>query len=312
MIPPPEPTELHPLGDAMSDIDHSRRARFRRRLNQRNALLMAGAFNAMSGRVVEDMGFEAVYLTGAGVTNMSFALPDLSFIGLAEMAESASRLRDAVELPLLADVDTGFGNPINVRQTVRTMERAGADAVQMEDQILPKKCGHFSGKQVIAADEMVAKIQAAVDARHDEDFLIVARTDAAAVHGIEAAIERAHRYAEAGADLLFIEAVEDRETIERLPALFSCPLVMNIVIGGRTPVSDQAELARLGYGITLYANAALQGAVHGMQAALGELKRSGRLDEEYGIVAPFSERQRLVRKDLFDELSDRYADSKTS
>lgn len=292
----------------MSDTDRNRRAQFRQRLNQRNALLMAGAFNAMSARIIEDTGFKAVYLTGAGVTNMSFALPDLSFVGLANMAEHAAWVRDAVELPMLVDVDTGFGNPVNARQTVRTMERAGVDAVQIEDQVLPKKCGHFSGKQVIAAEEMANKIRAAVDARHDDNFLIVARTDAAAVHGIDEAIERAHRYADAGADLLFIEAIEDRETIERLPSLFDCPLVMNIVIGGKTPISDQTELASLGYGITLYANAALQGAVRGMQGALGELLKNGRLDENPDLVAPFSERQRLVRKDLFDELSARYAD----
>lgn len=292
----------------MPETDRSRRERFRRRLEQRDALLMAGAFNAMSARIVEDTGFQAVYLTGAGVTNMSFALPDLSFVGLANMAEHAAWVRDAVELPMLVDVDTGFGNPVNVRQTVRTMERAGVDAIQIEDQVLPKKCGHFSGKQVIPVDEMASKIQAAVDARHDDNFLIVARTDAAAVHGIEDAIERAHHYSRAGADLLFIEAVEDRPTIERLPSLFDRPLVMNIVIGGKTPTVDQAELAEFGYGITLYANAALQGAVCGMQKALGELKRSGRLDEDPDLVAPFSERQRLVRKDLFDELSSRYAE----
>lgn len=292
----------------MSNTDSSRRAQFRQRLQARDALLMAGAFNAMSARVVEDTGFEAAYLTGAGVTNMAFALPDLSFVSLADMAEQARRVRDAVDLPLLVDVDTGFGNPINVHQTVRTMERAGADAIQMEDQVLPKKCGHFSGKQVIPADEMVTKVQAAVDARHDENFLIVARTDSGAVHGLEDAIERAHRYVEAGADLLFIEAVEDYETIKRLPPLFDCPLVMNIVIGGKTPTCNQTELAQLGYGITLYANAALQGAVCGMQKALSELKQRGQLDENPELVAPFHERQRLVRKDQFDALSARYAD----
>lgn len=292
----------------MPETDHNRRARFRQRLEQRNALLMAGAFNAMSARIVEDTGFEAVYLTGAGVTNMSFALPDLSFVGLANMAEHAAWVRDAVELPMLVDVDTGFGNPVNVRQTVRTMERAGVDAIQIEDQVLPKKCGHFSEKQVIPAGKMTGKVKAAIDARHDDDFLIVARTDAAAVHGIEEAIERARSYAEAGADLLFIEAVEDWNTIARLPTLFDCPLVMNIVIGGKTPTADQAQLAEYGYGITLYANAALQGAVCGMQKALGELKLRGQLDEDPDLVAPFAERQRLVRKDLFDELSSRYAE----
>lgn len=293
----------------MTESDSARRVRFRQLVEARNAVLLAGSFNAMSARIVEDTGFEAVYLTGAGMTNMTFALPDLGFVGLTNMAEQTALIRDAVELPMLVDVDTGFGNPVNVRQTVRTMERAGADAIQIEDQILPKKCGHFAGKHVIPADDMAIKIQAAVDARYDDNFLIVARTDAAAVHGIKDAIERARCYAEAGADLLFIEAVEDRENIECLPSLFDRPLVMNIVIGGKTPVFNQPELARLDYGVTLYANAALQSAVRGMQKALDELANNGRLDEDPELVAPFKERQRLVRKNLFDELSARYAGS---
>ncbi|WP_353110820.1 isocitrate lyase/PEP mutase family protein [Salinisphaera dokdonensis] len=285
-----------------------RRAQFRARIADRDALLIAGAFNAMSARVIEDTGFEAVYLTGAGVTNMSFALPDLSFVGLHEMSEQTARVRDAVSLPLVVDADTGFGNALNVRQTVRTFERCGADAIQMEDQVLPKKCGHFEGKKVIPAEEMVNKIRAACDARDDENFQIIARTDAAAVHGMDDAIERAHLYAEAGADVLFIEATETRADIERLPALFDIPLIINVVIGGKTPTLSQSELADLGYGLTLYANAALQSAVCGMQRALTQLRDDGRLDEDPEIVAPFAERQRLVNKPLFDELSERYAD----
>lgn len=291
----------------MSQDDSQRRAELRRRVEQKQAIVMAGAFNALSARVIEDQGFEVLYLTGAGVTNMNFGLPDLSFVGLADMADQASRVRNAVELPLMVDVDTGFGNPINVRHTVRTMERAGADAIQMEDQVLPKKCGHFSGKQVIDAGAMESKVKAAVDARHDDNFLIVARTDAAAVHGMHEAVSRARRYAAAGADVLFIEAVEDEATLRELPDMLNAPLVMNVVIGGKSPTLNQSELARLGYGITLYANAALQGAVAGMQKALSQLAQNGRLDEDPDLVAPFEERQRLVQKDVFDELASRYA-----
>src|ERR1700757_2005821 len=183
----------------------------------RRGVLVPGAFNALSARVIEDLGFEAIYVTGAGVTNMWFGLPDQAFMGLHEIAEHTARIRDAVDLPLVVDADTGFGNALNVRHAVRTLERAGADAIQIEDQVMPKKCGHFSGKGVIAAGEMVAKIHAAVDARADENFLIVARTDAAAAHGIDEAIERAHHFVEAGADVLFIEAMETRADIERLP-----------------------------------------------------------------------------------------------
>jgi 2-methylisocitrate lyase-like PEP mutase family enzyme len=287
----------------------SRRAAFRRSVNERRGLLVPGAFNAMSARIIEDAGFEALYLTGAGVTNMSLGLPDLGFIGLNEIAGHTARVRDAVELPLIVDADTGFGNALNVRHTVRTLERSGADAIQFEDQVSPKKCGHFSGKEVISTGEMTGKIRAAVDAREDGNLQIIARTDAAAVEGIEAAIERGHRFIEAGADILFIEATEALADIERLPGLFTnTPQLINIVIGGKTPVQSRDVLAKLGYGIVLYANAALQGAVSGMQRALGTLKENGRLDEDPTLVVPFSERQRLVNKPLYDQLDKQYAD----
>ncbi|CAG4903393.1 isocitrate lyase/PEP mutase family protein [Paraburkholderia gardini] len=286
----------------------SRRAAFRRSVNERRGLLVPGAFNAMSARIIEDAGFEALYLTGAGVTNMSLGLPDLGFVGLNEIAEHTARVRDAVSLPLIVDADTGFGNALNVRHTVRTLERSGADAIQFEDQVMPKKCGHFSGKEVVPTGEMTGKIRAAVDAREDGNLQIIARTDAAAVEGIEAAIERGHRFIEAGADILFIEATESLADIERLPGLFTnTPQLVNIVIGGKTPVQSREVLGKLGYGIVLYANAALQGAVLGMQRALGALRENGRLDEDPSLVVPFNERQRLVNKPLYDQLDKQYA-----
>jgi 2-methylisocitrate lyase-like PEP mutase family enzyme len=291
----------------MAASSATRRAAFRAKIEARQGLLVPGAFNAMSARVIEDLGFEAIYLTGAGVTNMSLGLPDLGYIGLHEIAEHTARVRDAVALPLIVDADTGFGNALNVRQTVRVLERSGADVIPFEDQIMPKKCGHFSGKEVIGTSEMVGKIHAAVDAREDANLQIMARTDSAAVHGIEDAIERGHRFIEAGADILFIEATESLADIERLPSLFDTPQLINIVIGGKTPVQSQEALARLGYGVVLYANAALQGAVLGMQRALGTLRENGRLDEDATLVAPFSERQRLVRKELHDKLDRDYA-----
>jgi len=283
-----------------------RRAAFRSKVEERQGLLVPGAFNAMSARVIEDAGFEALYLTGAGVTNMSLGLPDLGFVGLHDIAEHTARVRDAVALPLIVDADTGFGNALNVRHTVRTLERSGADAIQFEDQVMPKKCGHFSGKEVIATGEMVGKIRAAVDAREDHNLLIIARTDAAAVHGIEDAVERGHRFIEAGADILFIEATESLTDIERLPKLIDAPQLINIVIGGKTPTQSRETLGKLGYAIVLYANAALQGAVLGMQRALGTLLENGRLDEDASLVAPFSERQRLVNKPLYDLLDREY------
>ena len=275
--------------------------------NARRGVLVPGAFNALSARVIEDLGFEAIYVTGAGVTNMWFGLPDQGFMGLSEIADHTARIRDAVNLPLIVDADTGFGNALNVRHAVRVLERAGADCIQLEDQVAPKRCGHFSGKEVISTEEAVSKIKAAVDARHDQNLLIMARTDACAVHGFEAALERAHKFSEAGADILFVEAVTTAEHIRSLPQRLSKPQLMNMVIGGKTPIFGTEELGEMGYGLVLYANAALQGAVAGMQQALGVLKDTRRLDEDPALVVPFAERQRLVRKPEMDALEQRYA-----
>ncbi len=273
----------------------------------RRGVLVPGAFNALSARVVADLGFEAIYVTGAGVTNMWFGLPDQAFMGLTDIADHTARIRDAVELPLIVDADTGFGNALNTYHAVRTLERAGADCIQIEDQVSPKRCGHFSGKEVISTDEMLGKIKAAVDARRDPDTLILARTDACATQGFEAAVERAQRFGEAGADILFVEAVTTAEEIHALPRrLADRPQLMNMVIGGKTPIFSAEELAGLGYGIVLYANAALQGAVAGMQKALMVLRETKRIDEDPALVAPFAERQRLVKKSEWDALEQKY------
>ena len=256
--------------------------------------------------MIEDLGFEAIYITGAGVTNMWFAMPDQGFMGLHEIADHTARIRDAVNLPLIVDADTGFGNALNVYHTVRTLERAGADCIQLEDQVAPKRCGHFSGKEVISTEEAVSKIKAAADARRDSDLLIMARTDAAAVHGFEAAVERAQRFAEAGADILFVEAVTTADEIRALPQRLDKPQLMNMVIGGKTPIFNATELGELGYGLVLYANAALQGAVAGMQKALVVLRDEKEVQESSGLVAPFAERQRLVGKPEWDALEQRY------
>ena len=280
--------------------------RFRERLQRRDALLLPGAANALAARVIADLGFEAVYLSGAGLSNTYLGLPDLGFIGLAEVAGHTATIRDVTDLPIVVDADTGFGNALNVRHTVRTLERAGASAIQIEDQVSPKRCGHFAGKDVIPAEEMAAKVKAAVDARSDPNLLVVARTDARATLGFEAAIERAQMYVEAGADITFVEAPESLAEIRDIPRRLAPPQLVNMVVGGRTPILDREELRAMGYALVLYANAALQGALYGMQAALGALKASGRLDET-APVASFFERQRLVDKPLHDELEKAYA-----
>ena len=272
----------------------------------RRGVIVPGAFNALAARVVADLGFEALYVTGAGVTNMWFGLPDQAFMGLTDIADHTARIRDAVDLPLIVDADTGFGNALNTYHAVRTLERAGADCIQLEDQVSPKRCGHFAGKDVVEASEMIGKIKAACDARRDKDLLIMARTDAAAVHGFNAAVERAQQYAEAGADLLFVEAVTELEHVRALPQRLSTPQLMNMVIGGKTPITSAQELGQLGYGLVLYANAALQGALAGMQRTLTQLRETQRIDEDPALVTPFAERQRLVNKPLWDTLEKKY------
>ena len=285
----------------------STRKQLKSLVEARRGVLVPGAFNALSAKVIEDLGFEAIYVTGAGVTNMWFGLPDQGFMGLGDIADHTARIRDAVSLPLIVDADTGFGNALNVYYTVRTLERAGADCIQLEDQVAPKRCGHFSGKEVISTEEAVGKIKAAVDARRDPDLLVMARTDAAAIQGFEAAVERAQKFAEAGADILFVEAVTAAEEVRALPQRLPKPQLMNMVIGGRTPIFNATELGELGYGLVLYANAALQGAVAGMQKVLTVLRDEKEVQESSGLVAPFAERQRLVGKPQWDALEKRYA-----
>ena len=273
------------------------------KINQRRGLMVAGAANALAARLIQQLGFEAVYLSGAGITNTFYGIPDLGFISLADLAQHTAATRDAVDLPIIVDADTGFGNELNVRHTVRTLERAGANAIQLEDQASPKKCGHFNDKSVIPARQAASKIKAAVDARLNDDFLIIARTDARAVEGFEAALERAQLFIESGADMTFVEAPLSIEELRRIPQALAVPQLVNVVIGGRTPTLDAGEFAQMGFGLVLYANAALQGALFGMSAALTRLRDTGRLDEDSGLVASFAQRQHLVQKDLFDGLA---------
>jgi 2-methylisocitrate lyase-like PEP mutase family enzyme len=280
--------------------------RLREHLFRKSALIVPGASNALAARIIADLGFEAVYLSGAGLTNTLLGLPDLAFVSLPELVQHTAAISEVVDLPLIVDADTGFGNAINVRQAVRALERAGAGVVQLEDQVSPKKCGHFSGKAVIDADEMCAKVRAAVEGRRSPDTLIMARTDARAVEGFDAAVARAQRYQAAGADILFVEAPESIEELAATPKLITAPLLINIVVGGKTPVVAREDLARMGYALVLYANVALQAAIKGMQSALRQLQTDGQMGES-GPVATFQERQRLVGKPMFDELDRRYS-----
>jgi 2-methylisocitrate lyase-like PEP mutase family enzyme len=281
--------------------------RLREILSAREAVLLPGASNALTARIIEDLGFKAIYVTGAGVTNTFLGVPDIGLISMTELANHVSAMRDVVALPLIVDADTGFGSPLNVTRTIRVLERSGANAIQLEDQEFPKRCGHFSGKSVIASTDMVQKIRAAADARIDPDLVIVARTDAIATHGFEDAMERAAAYIEAGADMTFVEAPRIKEQIVEIPRRLKAPQFINIVAGGLTPVIALDELKNMGYSMILYANAALQASVAGMQKVLKHLKEHGSLDEVSAELVSFEERQRLVGKTDYDALERKYS-----
>jgi 2-methylisocitrate lyase-like PEP mutase family enzyme len=275
-------------------------------LARRAAVTVPGAANALFARVIEDLGFEAVYVTGAGVANMLLGAPDIGLTTMTEVSEAVAAIADAVSLPLIVDADTGFGNAVNMVRTVRTLERAGASGIQIEDQVFPKKCGHFAGKHVIPADEMVQKIKAAVDARRDQSLQIIARTDARAIEGLDRALERANAYIAAGADVTFVEAPTSLDELARIAKDLPVPQVANIVFGGKTPDPGRDKLAELGFSIVLYANAALQAALKASYDVLGALKTEGSLKSVGDRLASFDERQRSVAKDVWDEREARY------
>ena len=275
-------------------------------LASRSAAILPGTPNALFARVIAQHGFPAVYVTGAGIANMSYGFPDIGLVTLAELCDHVAAIADAVELPILVDADTGFGNPLNVIRTVRLLERAGAAGIQLEDQVFPKKCGHFAGKQVIARAEMVQKIKAACDARHDGDLQIVARTDARAIEGIDAAIDRAQAYVEAGADATFVEAPVETAELARIARELPVPQIANMVFGGLTPPASRDELAALGFGGVLYANAALQAALKAVDDVMAALRRDGALTQVADRLAGFEQRQQAVGKPHYDALEQRY------
>ena len=284
-----------------------RRKKFRAALDARKALLVPGAANALTARIIEDAGFEAIYITGAGIANTLLGAPDIGLVTMTEIAGVTGTISEISDLPLVVDMDTGFGNALNTHRTVKVLERAGAAAVQIEDQVFPKKCGHFDGKGVILTAEMAQKVRAASEARDDPNFLIIARTDARAIEGMDAALERAQRYIEAGADLTFVEAPTSVEEMRAITSALDVPQVANMVVGGRTPLLDQVALAEIGFSLILYANTPLQAAMRAMGDVLGALKRDGNLDAVRDRLAEFDERQRFVHKDVYDALEKRYA-----
>lgn len=285
----------------------SRAAALRKRLAQPGILVVPGAVDALTARVIEEAGFEAVYVTGAGIANACFGLPDLGLTTLTEIAVQVQRIADAVQVPVIVDADTGFGGPLNVMRTVRELERAGAAAVQIEDQVSPKRCGHFDGQAVVPVAEMVKKIEAALSARQDPNLVLIARTDARACEGLAAAIERGRAYAAAGADLVFVEAPQTIAELRRLPDAIPAPLLVNMVEGGKTPLLDAAALEAMGYRLVLFANTALRVAVKAVQDAMRRLRHEGTSRSLLDHMVTWEERQRLVGLPYYEALDRRFA-----
>lgn len=252
--------------------------RLRQRLSQPDILKVPGVYDGLSARLAERAGFEALFVSGAAISFARFGQPDIGLVSASEVAETVGVMRERTALPMIVDIDTGFGNALNVQRTVRTFERAGASAMQMEDQLMPKRCGHMAGKQVISSDEMVGKIKAALDARHHADTLIIARTDALGVLGFDEAMARGERYLEAGADVLFIEAPKTIEQMQAIGDRFGAavPLVHNLVEGGNSPVDDAAKTAALGYKIALYPAALLHAFVPSAEQLLAHIAANGK------------------------------------
>jgi 2-methylisocitrate lyase-like PEP mutase family enzyme len=279
----------------------------RERLAKSDILVAPGAYDGLMARLIEVSGFEAVYLSGAGVSYSTYATPDLGLITQTQMAERISSMSQATRLPIIADGDTGYGNAINVRQTVMLFERAGASAIQLEDQQFPKRCGHLAGKELISADEMVGKIRAACDARQSGDFLIIARTDTRSVLGLDAAIERGYQYAAAGADVLFIESPYDADELRKIAETFTdIPLMANMVEGGKTPLLSAQELEAMGYALVIFPNSLTRHFAHTGLAFLQSLKQNGTTQPQLEQMMPFQELNALLGIENYRELERTY------
>jgi 2-methylisocitrate lyase-like PEP mutase family enzyme len=275
------------------------------------ALMAPGVADALNARLVRKHGFEAVYMTGAGTSAVRLGMPDVGLLTMTEMVDNAARIADASGLPLIADADNGYGGVLNVRRTVQAYERAGVAAVHIEDQVLPKRCGHLAGKTLVAVEEMEAKIRAATDARTDDDFVLIARTDAVAVEGFEPALERAARYREAGADVLFVEA-PSAEQLPKIAPRLKAPLLYNMATSGKTPFLGRAEIERLGFKLIIYPNWMMLAAIRAASEVLAELKETGSIANLAREVPSFKEFFDLLGMPEVQELEARYGVAESS
>ncbi|WP_121257712.1 isocitrate lyase/PEP mutase family protein [Nocardioides ferulae] len=297
----PAPAD-RPWADALTGVGpmpsaHQRRLALRAALAGTAAggpLVLPGVTDALGARLVEQTGFAAAYATGAGLANAQYGVPDLGLVSLGEVVDHVERLTEATALPVVVDADTGYGGPLSAMRTVRLLERAGAAALQLEDQEMPKRCGHFDDHRLIPTAHMQAKIAAVLDARTDDALVLVARTDARSAESLDAAIERGHAYVEAGADVLFVEAPRTVDELARVGReLAGVPLVVNVVEGGKTPQLELKEYADLGFDVVLFANYLMRSMMAAGRDALAHLAATGETASRAGAMATWAERQQL-------------------
>ena len=279
-------------------------------LSRPEPVLAPGAYDALSARLVEQTGFDAVYMTGFGTSASLLGRPDVGLLTFSEMVDNSRRLVQAVEVPVIADADNGYGNPINVIRSVKEYEAAGVSAVHIEDQVMPKKCGHMEGKQVIEASEMVEKVRAAVEARHSEDFVIIARTDARAVEGMDGALERARLYRDAGADALFVEAPRNKEEVAAVAEAFpDVPLLFNWLEGGETPPVPLERLKELGFSLIIFPLSTMLAATRSVRETLAKIHADGSpISVMEDRLLPFEEFTDLIGLPEIEDLEERFED----
>jgi 2,3-dimethylmalate lyase len=277
-------------------------------LRAQEPILAPGAYDALTARLIEQAGFPAVYMTGFGTSASLLGRPDVGLLTMSQMVDNARRIAQAVDVPVIADADTGYGNPLNVIRTVQEYELAGVSAIHIEDQVMPKKCGHMENKQVIAAAEMTEKIHAAVEARTSSDFLIIARTDARAVEGLGSALRRARAYREAGADILFIEAPQNEDEVAQVARAFpNVPLLFNWAEGGKTPPLPLEQLKELGYRIIIFPISALLTAAKAVRGVLAEIKAEGTPRRIFSDGSSFREFNEMIGLGEIQRLESRFA-----
>jgi methylisocitrate lyase len=269
-------------------------------------LIAPGAHNAFAARIIEQAGFHAVYMTGSGAAMDLLGLPDLGLLTMTEMVAHARNVVQATRLPVIADADTGYGNALNVMRTIREYERTGVAGVHIEDQVAPKRCGHFAGKEVISREEMIGKIKAALDAREDPSLVIIARTDARAVLGLEEAIERGIAYAQAGADMIFVDAPESTDELRTIAQSIPAPVMANMSEGGRTPLLGATELQEMGYRLVIYPRSAAGAAAKAIQDLMTVLKRDGTTKNFLDRIVSFEGRNRITGLAHYQELEKKF------